>query len=199
MLWIETLRNLMPPHAGAGDLVDWEAVERSWGHPFPRDYKDFMALYGGGTVSDYLGFLLPEPRTAEGAEPVYQGMEAETRTAESFRRSTAAGDWLPSQIIAWGVDASADILCWRVTGKPEAWPVLVWNQDDATWSEYPCGMVEFLCRLFREDCSEIPLGSVGWWGESPCFLHAAEEGRLRAAGIDSWTGRLDPFAGMFGE
>lgn len=201
MGWMDTLRQLMPAHPGAGDAVDWTAVEHSWRTGFPRDYQEFITLYGEGAVDDYLSFLLPEPRTAEGVEPTYQGMEAETLNALDFWQDRAPEGSEQSGLIAWGVDSSADILCWRVTDSdPDAWPVVVWNQDDAAWLEYPCGLVEFLCRVLRAEFDECPLGSVNLWDNaSPRFLHHDEEARLRSQGLDPWTGEPDPFAGMFGD
>lgn len=201
MSWMDALRQLMPSHPEAGDAVDWTAVERSWGTGFPRDYQEFITLYGEGAVDDYLSFLLPESRTAEGVKPTFQGMEAETLNALHFWQYKAPEESGQSGLIAWGVDSSADILCWRVTGSdPDAWPVVVWNQDDGVWLAYPCGLVEFLCRVFRAEFDECPLGSVNLWGNaSPRFLHRDEEARLRSQGLDPCTGEPDPFAGMFSD
>ncbi|MEU8574856.1 SMI1/KNR4 family protein [Streptomyces asoensis] len=197
----DALRQLMPSHPGAGDAVDWIAVERSWGTGFPRDYREFIALYGAGAVDDYLCLLLPEPRAPEGVEPAFQGMETETLNALDLWQHKAPAGSGRSGLIAWGVDSSADILCWRVIeGDPDAWPVVVWNQDDGAWLEYRCGFAEFLCRVFRAQFDACPLGSTGLWGNaSPRFLHHDEESRLRGRGLDPWTGEPDPFAGMFSD
>ncbi|CAL9540114.1 hypothetical protein [Streptomyces sp. enrichment culture] len=58
--WLRKLVALMPPHEGAGARVDREAVERVWGVRFPSDYKDFVAVYGGGTIENYLYVAVPE-------------------------------------------------------------------------------------------------------------------------------------------
>ncbi len=35
------------------------------------------------------------------------------------------------ELIAWGGDASADLLCWDASGEdPGRWPVLVYDRDD---------------------------------------------------------------------
>ncbi|MGW9136522.1 SMI1/KNR4 family protein [Streptomyces sp. NPDC055681] len=198
---IDLLTRLMPPHPGAGDTVDWDSVERSWGTRFPGDYKELIAHYGAGAISDYLGFVLPESRAEKGGEPAFQGMEAETLNALDYWRGKAPGKSGRDQVIAWGVDSSADILCWRVTGdNPDAWPIVVWNQDDVIWREYSCGVVEFLCRVLEAEFDECPLGGLTLWGNaSPRFLHRDEEQRLRASGLDPWTGEPDPYAGMFGD
>ncbi|OQR61261.1 hypothetical protein B6E66_25505 [Streptomyces maremycinicus] len=197
---LEPLMRLMPPDAAAGDTVDWDPVERSWETGFPSDYKEFIARYGAGAISDYLVILSPECRAGDGAEPAFQGMEEETLNAQDFWGVKAGGAG-SDRVIAWGSDASADILCWRVRGDdPDGWPVVVWNQDDVAWQEYPCGVVEFLHRVLGAEFDECPLGGLTLWGnESPRFLHRDEEQLLRASGLDPWTGEPDPFAGMFGD
>jgi len=191
----------MPSHPGAGDSVDWDAIEASWGTRFPSDYKEFMAEYGEGAIDDYLALMVPETHVGPGGESSYMGMQQESANAEDVWRATGPEVAEIPRLIAWGGDSSADILCWPATDSdPDKWPVVVWNRDDARWTEYPCGMVEFLCRLFRAEFDECPLGGVSLWGVgSARFLHTEEEQRLRKAGISPWTGEPDPYAGMFGD
>ncbi|WP_327181245.1 SMI1/KNR4 family protein [Streptomyces sp. NBC_01334] len=198
---IELLARLMPPHPGAGDVVDWGLLEQSWGTRFPGDYKEFIARYGAGAISDYVVIFSPECRAEDGAEPAFQGMEEETLNAQQLWSAKGPGGAGSDRVIAWGLDSSADILCWRITGDdPDGWPVVVWNQDDVVWQEYPCGVVEFLHRVLDAEFDECPLGGLTLWGNAaPRFLHRDEEQRLRASGLDPWTGEPDPYAGMFGD
>ncbi|MGW1185710.1 SMI1/KNR4 family protein [Streptomyces drozdowiczii] len=198
---IEPLVRLMPPHPGAGDIIDWGLMERSWGGRFPADYKSFMECYGAGAVSDYLSLLAPEPRIGTGVESTLSAMEMESLNALDYWKTIASEEGGRDRVICWGLDASADILCWRITQEdPDAWPVVVWNQDDARWRQYNCGIVEFLGRIFMAEFDECPLGGLELWGNAaPVFLHHAEEERLRSSGLDPWTGEPDPYAGMFGD
>ncbi|MGW2911258.1 SMI1/KNR4 family protein [Streptomyces asoensis] len=198
---IEFLTRLMPPHSGAGDTIEWGPLEQSWGTRFPGDYKEFIARYGAGAISDYMVIFAPERRAESGVEPSFQGMEEETLNAQELWRAKAPGEASSGRVIAWGSDSSADILCWRVTGDdPDDWPVVVWNQDDVAWREYACGVVEFLHRVLDAQFDDCPLGGLTLWGNgAPIFLHRDEEQRLRASGLDPWTGEPDPFAGMFGD
>ncbi|MFG2777266.1 SMI1/KNR4 family protein [Streptomyces prunicolor] len=187
--------------------MDWDDIEASWGTRFPSDYKEVMAEYGEGAVDDHLALMAPETHVGPGGESSYMGMRQESANAEDVWRSTGpevaevAEVAETPRLIAWGADSSADILCRPATDSdPDKWPVAVWNRDDARWTEYPCGMVEFLCRLFRAEFDECPLGGVSLWGVgSARFLHKEEEQRLRKAGISPWTGEPDPYAGMFGD
>ncbi|MFI7869793.1 SMI1/KNR4 family protein [Streptomyces salinarius] len=197
MSWFDELMGVMPSHSGAGDIVDWAAVEASWGTPFPHDFKMFMADYGEGTIEDYLSVLLAEPRGGFDGIPAYMGMADESRNAEDL---WPAGPGRP-RLIAWGLDSSADILCWKADDdNPDKWSVMVWSRDGGHWSEYSGGMAEFLCHVFRAEFDRCPLGDLSLWdATSPRFLHRDEQQRLRGSGINPWTGEADPYAGMFGD
>ncbi|MET8305633.1 hypothetical protein [Micromonospora sp. NPDC005173] len=70
-------------------------------------------------------------------------------------------------LINWGVDATADMLCWDASdGDPAKWPVVVYKRNGSLWSRYDCGMVEFLVRVLRADFPECPLGGLFLWGVS---------------------------------
>jgi hypothetical protein len=61
-------------------------------------------------------------------------------------------------------------------------------------------MAEFLLKVFWAELDENPLGDVALWGNaSPVFISQAEEQRLRASGIDPWTGEPSANFGMFGD
>lgn len=91
-------------------------------------------------------------------------------------------------LIVWGVDASANILCWDASGPvPEDWPVLVWRRGDHEWRRYQCGMAEFLRRTRRGELDANPFGDAALWRRQRVkFLSTEEENRLLDAGIDPW-------------
>ncbi|MFF3467707.1 SMI1/KNR4 family protein [Streptomyces sp. NPDC001984] len=186
---IAQLRDLMPPHDGAGDSVDWQQVERVWGVTFPQDYKEFVATYGEGETDAFLTFLVPGP--AEG--PVPSGaMAQETAVARRmWLEEPPAGYGSPATppVIAWGVNARADLLCW-VTGEqdPGRWPVAVWSRGHLAWSVHDCGMLEYLVRLFRGEIDPM-------WADDDVrrFVHVREVQRLLALGINPDTGEPSMF------
>ncbi|PZG02317.1 hypothetical protein [Micromonospora deserti] len=160
-----------------------------------------MEVYGPGTIQEFLVIQEPEPKDAASGAGT-GGMVSETTNAEmawaEFRKESGLAEVEPL-LIAWGVSAGADILCWDASGvDPDAWPVLVWNRDDTVWRRYECGMVEFLQRVLAAEFDECPLSGTNIWGvTSVKYLPFGEEMRLRKAGLDPWTGEPDPYAGMF--
>lgn len=203
MAELDTLRSLMPPTAECDISVDWDRMSESWGKEFPPDYRQFIELYGAGTIQDYLVIVDPE---AKGTQPKseFGGMLHETANAENawaeVRKSPELAGASPD-LIAWGADASADLLCWDASSDdPRTWPVLVYDRDESLWSRYDCGVVEFIARVLRADFDDCPLGGLDLWGrQSATFLTEREQQRLLKEGLDPWTGKPDPYAGMFGD
>ncbi|MFE0455781.1 SMI1/KNR4 family protein [Streptomyces sp. NPDC058914] len=192
---ITQMRHLMPPHDGAGDSIDWREAERVWGVTFPQDYKEFVATYGEGEVDAFLTFLVPE--WAEGPGPSGDMAEETTEARRMWLTKPPAGYGSPATppVIAWGVNARADLLCWMTAEQGSGrWPVAVWSRGNLAWSVHNCGMLEYLVGLFRGEF-------VDMWADAEGvrrFVHVREAQRLLAIGIDPDTGEPNPYAGMFG-
>ncbi|TDC20604.1 hypothetical protein E1265_21500 [Streptomyces sp. 8K308] len=199
---MERLARLMPPHEGAGDEIDWDAVTTGWGTRFPLSYREFMRTYGEGSIEKYLGVLAPDLKMEV---DVVQGMSFETRNARGLwletRQEEKPAEIHGDSLIAWGVDSSGDLLCWETSCEdPEQWPIVVFRRQGAPhWATYPDGVSDFLLKTFRCEFDDNPLSGTDLWGVSaPRFLHWRAEERSWERGIDPWTGEPDPYSGMFG-
>jgi hypothetical protein len=172
---LDALRRLMPPPADGGTTVDWAALTESWGKPFPLDYQRFMEVYGAGAVQNYLSIGRPEPKVPLEQAP-RDGMVIETANAEAdweTEEKTPELEGTSPVLITWGVDATADMLCWDASDDdPAKWPVVVYQRNGSLWSRYDCGMVEFLVRNFRAEWQENPLGGEFLWGVSEVTFQA---------------------------
>ncbi|NEC84486.1 SMI1/KNR4 family protein [Streptomyces sp. SID12501] len=177
---IAALRQLLPPPPGAGEKIDWEAAEARWGTRFPRDYMDFMSVYGVGGIGseeDFheIGILAPFPTGAYEFSP--DDFEDETGNASlAWEEEGPDQDDLdldPEHILAWGYTNHADILCWMTSDPdPDKWPVLLFARHGSVTCEVvPCGMVEFLRRLF---VNELPSYSLDF-PPAPRFVHWRKE------------------------
>ncbi|MBB4985744.1 MULTISPECIES: SMI1/KNR4 family protein [Streptomyces] len=186
---IGDLLALMPPHAGAGADVDWDAAERAWGTSFPADYKAFVTHYGIGSIDAFLGVF--EPSVDDSGQPAGH-MADETSVAQELWEFLAGIPGVaaePDRILTWATDSAADLLCWlRTDGTPDEWPVLVYSRLADEWRLYDCGMAEFLLRVFRAEFPDSPLSGTSMWGAaSPRFLTDQEEARITASGQDPWA------------
>ncbi|MET7810458.1 SMI1/KNR4 family protein [Streptomyces sp. NPDC005395] len=188
MMSLQEIGALMPRSSESDVQIPWATIESSWDFTFPSDYRSFIDSYGAGAIEDYLEIL--EPRSWD-AEAVGDGMPAETRNARLGWTVEPKRDFPVSSepmLVAWGVDASADLLCWDTARpNPEDWPVIVWSRGDAVWRKYECGMLEFLGQVLRADLPSNPLGDEALWNTTPAkFVSKVEEARLLNEGIDPW-------------
>ncbi|MGW2265523.1 SMI1/KNR4 family protein [Streptomyces sp. SCA2-2] len=195
----------MSPELGDDEEVDWRAVEAK-GFRFPGDYKLFMQHYGAGTVEDTLT-VIPPP---SGDDLEHDWMLRDTYLACDFWPPEApgtAGDWPVERqlterppLIAWAVTTAGDLVCWlSKEDDPDQWPVAVWGRQEGPdhWTIVPHGTSGFLLGLFHAELDKDPLSDSGLWDKpSPRFISEKAEGRMRAEGIDPWTGEPDPLAGI---
>jgi len=199
---LEMLLRLMPPGMASDTRVDWDRMAGSWGRRFPAGYRRFIEAYGSGIVQDYLVVIEPEPAGEPYEEPT-DGMREHTAFARNMwheTRKTPELEGTTPQLITWGVDSSADYLCWDASDQDsDRWPVLVYNRGDSLWRRYDCGMVAFLVRSLRADFPDLPFGDVSFWGRgSASYVTQTEYMRRLKEGLDPWTGEPDPDAGVSG-
>ncbi|MEV4615483.1 SMI1/KNR4 family protein [Kitasatospora sp. NPDC049258] len=146
---LERLLRVLPPSpaSAAGAALDLQGVaeaEAALGVRLPPDYLDFLAVYGAGSLDDFL--LIAAPAEATGHRYSTSLME----TTEAFRRAAVqshvaevVGD--AEAYIQWGLDDGAVSYLWRVEGESSAeWPVCVYEEGEMT--VLPYGIVEFLAR-----------------------------------------------------
>lgn len=195
---LAALARLMPPEHGADEQVDWAAAEARWGVRFPGDYRAFMGRYGGGSINGEAVVLLPLPE--QGVRWPPGDLAEETDNVRLTRRKEGGRDALdvgPDDLLAWGVTAGPDILCWLTTDPdPDRWPVVVCGRHTSpTFTVHPYGMVEFLARLLGDEFEDPPVSLVFWDGAPARFVHWREEQRRYLAGLDPLTGEPDPYAG----
>ncbi|MEV7615983.1 SMI1/KNR4 family protein [Streptomyces sp. NPDC089799] len=194
------LERLMPATHGADEDIDWRAAEAAWGTRFPADFVAFMGRYGAGTVNGEASILLPLPKPGLQWDPAEMGeATANARAAWVAGGGRTAFGIDPESVLAWGVTAADDILCWVTTDPdPDRWPVLVCGRHTAdAFAVHPYGMAEFLLRLFSDEFDVSPVGITFWDGGPIGFVHWRKAQRRWQEGRNPETGEPDPYAGEF--
>ncbi|MFJ8013743.1 SMI1/KNR4 family protein [Streptomyces sp. NPDC096339] len=183
---ISILLTVMPPRAGAGSQVDWDVMDRAWGFSFPSDYKAFVEHYGAGVIENFVSVF--EPALERSGQPTGP-MAEESSVAEELWEELQGIPGVEAQadrISAWAADGTGDLLCWlRAGDDPDQWPVLVYERGKDAFRLYPCGMTEFLVRVFQAQFPEHPLSGTPLWGAAaPRFLTHAQKRQI--TGQDPW-------------
>ncbi|PJE97224.1 hypothetical protein CUT44_13725 [Streptomyces carminius] len=188
---VERLSDLLTVFGGdAGDNVDWEAIKSCYGTDFPEDYKEFVRLFGNGTIEGMIGIRIPvatsDPMIRRVA-PLPAAALASSNL-DRWAEPSLASLYRLDQILVWGETDSADTLGWIAKDQnPEKWPLAVYERGDGVWKIYDCGMVEFLVKLLQEEFTECPISDTSLMGiTNPRFLHDREEERLAEQGVYPW-------------
>ncbi|WP_457031055.1 hypothetical protein [Kitasatospora sp. P5_F3] len=183
---VELLATLLqPPSKPAGSPADWGQVATRWGVTFPGDHRDFLAVYGAGTIDDYLV-------VATVLDPASDLKECAVSELTSVARSLQQedGEWpylvRPDEggLICWGMTVDAAVLYWD-TADPDQWPVVVRNRE-GDFARFDFGMAEFVVRMLGPS-GERPLGSPRLFGApNSRFLNEGDEKRIKGSGGDPW-------------
>jgi hypothetical protein len=190
---VRRLLELMPPHVGAGDSVDWQVVQRSLGVRLPGDFRDFVGVFGAGTIDDQLDIA----RVAD------TGGDVDLPTIEQLTPTSASTAWLeatesgyplwpaPGSLLCWGrlrsVGDTFGFLYWLTVGDdPDNWPVVTWNLAQRNFRQHPPGMAAYLVDAL-EGAAAFPLHHREVFGAPYSrFVHWREQQRLEDVNVDPW-------------
>ncbi|MFI9105536.1 SMI1/KNR4 family protein [Streptomyces fildesensis] len=121
----------MAAPVGGGDSVDWGTIRADYGWQFPNDYKEFVAVYGMGSIGDSL--FISTPPFSE--YPYASHLLSETPYPP------------PGGLLCWGTNEGGDDFLWRCAdADPEQWTIVIRTRDQ-TLHEYDMGIGEFLLNV----------------------------------------------------
>ncbi|MFG2697218.1 hypothetical protein [Kitasatospora sp. NPDC048407] len=186
---VERLSSLLvPPSKPLGCPPDWGSVAESWNVAFPGDYRDFLAVYGAGSIDDYME-IATVLDSSLGFEqgPTVSGL---TEVARSLHLENS--DWPypvwpeAGGLICWGVTVDYAVLYWDTANSdPDRWSVVVRDRE-GEFTRFDFGMAEFVLRMLGPS-GERPLSSPRLYGAPKSrFLNRDDEKRIKAAGGDPW-------------
>lgn len=165
---IEDLNQIVGPPAEPFEAFagPWEAVEAELGTALPKDYKDFVRIYGSGYFMEFLGVDVPRSKNAN------VRLETQARVVgDIFRKlyddDEEAAYWFwPERkgLLPFGGTDNGDYLFWHMLGDPDDWKVVVWDRGMQEFEAFDVGLVAFLAGLatgevlpeaFPEDFREV--------------------------------------------
>ncbi|VTR99368.1 Uncharacterized protein OS=Streptosporangium roseum (strain ATCC 12428 / DSM 43021 / JCM 3005 / NI 9100) GN=Sros_9077 PE=4 SV=1 [Gemmata massiliana] len=154
--FLRAMTLLIPPPVEPRDTIgDWSALEAEMGLIFPEDYKQFIALYGTGTLCSLIEIDSPF-RLAK----LYQTSTREawiTRTGvyhqhDQFLTSPPPYSYYPAipGLLPCAADASGDLIGWLTNATPELWRIVYRDRENAYFEVPGMGFVEFLVAAIKE-------------------------------------------------
>ncbi|MEU8576399.1 SMI1/KNR4 family protein [Streptomyces asoensis] len=146
------IRQVLPPPPSGGDAIDWERVYRSTGWKFPTDYKEFVEIYGGGEVNEYLSVRTPPVEGSpfgtilEGVDPALPP-DCHAELAPSLTASEEL------RLLPLGATGTGDVVFWLIAEVEENWKVVTFRRQspygEKRWSIFDGGMADFLWSLLN--------------------------------------------------
>jgi hypothetical protein len=125
------------------DLLAFEAEVS----PLPTDYKEFIKLYGTGSVDDFMTIYNPiagNPHINLGKQiaqclPVLRECVAFFRPPLPYELAAGKEELLP-----FGGTDNGDVLAWHKQGLPDTWTVVLITSRDGEWECVDLNMTDFL-------------------------------------------------------
>jgi hypothetical protein len=139
---MEALRRLLPPPATGGDDVDWDRLAESTGWVFPQDYKEFVRVYGGGDIDDYISVSTP-PVPGSFYDDLLQHVDGIDAGLVHVEPKLLLGT-PPPHAVLFACSGGGDYAYWLLRGAPDEWQVLVLHARNQRCDLFEGGMVEFL-------------------------------------------------------
>ena len=187
---LRRLNQVLPPSAGdLPESVNWAAVEATWGSAFPRDFQEFMGIYGRGTIDNV--FTIATPVDGGHMQGVLRCRELTPNISTECRidgREVSYPAWPHNGgLIGWATTGIGIDLFWSARGDDaDLWPLVIRNRRGGSAQEIPGGMAAFLVEMLGQRKNrplDIP-DIIGF--PYSRFIGAREEARLEAAGVDPW-------------
>ena len=150
---LEILKTLVrPPKEPKYSSGDWGAIEDSLGIEFPNDYKEFISVYGSGSLQSFIhivNYLDNRLSSQELISVVFSQLETykESGKCEEFKAYPDEGGLLP-----FANTDDGNYLFWVMDGEPNKWAVAAFDFSSGLILHVPeMGMVKCLLRLVQKD------------------------------------------------
>ncbi|MFJ9845981.1 SMI1/KNR4 family protein [Kitasatospora sp. NPDC101155] len=145
---ITRLSALLGEPSALGDTVDWDELARSTGLRLPADYRDFVTLYGGGELDEYLGVSTP-PVAGSPYGDLVDGLDFDPREEPTAPTGTAPEDLEKGRLLPFASSANGDVVFWLCDARdPDSWDVVVFKRQplhgEERWVRFDAGFGDFL-------------------------------------------------------
>jgi hypothetical protein len=151
---IEELRCLVPPPAHPnGAQGDWKVCEDELGLRLPQDYKDFISLYGSGTLCGLFEISSPFSSPLLWKTSVREWWARWARIYDCWGECPrdmpyATYPDVPG-LLPWATYGTVDVLSWYTAGEPHEWCVVYDDREEGFVEVPDIGLGAFLVAALK--------------------------------------------------
>lgn len=144
------LRLPLPGSPKETDELEWDRIERALGVDLPRDYKDFVSIYGTGSIGHFLWVFNPSSknRSLNG-----EAIRYFLTSYENLKHDLPADYIRPAfpsvnSFLPFAVTDNGDTLVWILNGMhSDSWKVGIMSSNQSNEEIFELGFVAFLVQL----------------------------------------------------
>lgn len=126
---ITRLTALLGELSTPGDTVDWDGLAQTTGLRLPADCRDFVTLYGGGELDEYLGVSTP-PVAGSPYGDLVDGLDFDPREEPVPPAGTASEDMEERRLLPFARSATGEVAFWLCDARdPDSWDVVVFKRQ----------------------------------------------------------------------
>lgn len=161
---IEALAQLIPPPPFPkenGAHQSWVPVESKLGLRLPSDYKQFIAVYGSGSIAGFISLF--NPFTNNRYIRLLDQIEDRTEAAKAMKPLFSVQfpfDLYPQTrgLLPFAATGNGDCLYWLTEGDPDSWSVIVVDSREPEWERFNMNTTTFLAEIISKKrlCSIFP-------------------------------------------
>ncbi len=164
---ISELTAIVPPPAKpveTGNKKLWAQLEKQIG-PLPQDYKDYITLYGSGSLGEFVRVYNPfaQDEYVDLMCAIVRFGEINTHIKQLAGMHFPYPDYPePGAILPWARDDNGNVYYWKTgADNPDDWPVVVQASRASRpehWQEVASPMTTFLAKAYtrRVNCKFWP-------------------------------------------
>ncbi|MEU1182860.1 SMI1/KNR4 family protein [Streptomyces sp. NPDC005820] len=127
-------------------MADWEGLTGAAQLQLPADYREFVELYGGGEIDEYLSISTP-PIQGSPYGDLLAGVEPALSDRDCQELSALLGGQDLPLMLPFADSASSDVTFWLRKGAPDSWKVATFRRQAQhganRWTIFNGGMAQF--------------------------------------------------------
>jgi SMI1-KNR4 cell-wall len=152
---IKSLLRVLPPPKRTKQLLSdatWAKAEQELETVLPKDWRDFCAHYGSGTIGRFV--FIANPAEAAARKWILDQLadyRQEKQRAPADKQFYYEYDPFPAPagVLPFGQTDQRQTFYYVTRGQPDRWPLVIRDADTRFWHEHELALTKFLTTLLQ--------------------------------------------------
>lgn len=132
------------------NLGEWDKVETALKIELPKDYKDYINIFGTGCIANLIWVFNPFSKNPHLNLQIQikEQLEAIAVLQEQFNENCPYKIY-PEKggLLPWGLTDNGDVMFWLTDGEPDFWKTVIHESRGSKYEKHEDTMTSFLSNL----------------------------------------------------